>query len=88
MRWLLDTRVREYVCNDKLGAACLGHTVSQTTLGPLGQPETDLGHEPPIAPWLAPDNRFACLSQNKLVSSRPHDEDHWERKPKQPRTAV
>ena len=31
-----DTLVRERVSADKLGAACLGHPVSQPTLGPLG----------------------------------------------------
>jgi len=37
---------------------------------------------------LARDNRFACRFQNGLASSRPHDENRWERKPKQPRQAV
>ena len=35
-----------------------------TRLGPLGQPEKAIGHEPQIEPWLAPDNRFACRSQS------------------------
>ena len=34
--------------------------VSHTTLVPLGQPEKAMGHESPIEPWLAPDNRAAC----------------------------
>jgi hypothetical protein len=72
----------------KLGAACLGHSVSQSTLGPLGQPEKAIGHEPQIEPWLAPDNRCACRSQNGLASSRSHDENRWEGKPKQPSLAV
>ena len=67
----------------KLDAACLGHPVSQATLGPHGQPEKAIGHEPQIEPWLAPDNRFACRSQNKLASSQRHDENRWERKSKQ-----
>ncbi|MGB9309189.1 MAG: hypothetical protein WCC15_00655, partial [Candidatus Acidiferrales bacterium] len=29
-------------------------------LVPLGQPEKAMGHESPIEPWLAPDNRAAC----------------------------
>jgi hypothetical protein len=53
-----DTRVRERVSADKLGAACFGHPVSQRTLGPLGQPEKAIGHEFPIEPWLAPDHPF------------------------------
>jgi hypothetical protein len=32
----------------------------------LGQPEKAMGHESPIEPWLAPDNRAAAL----LVSER------------------
>jgi hypothetical protein len=35
----------------KLGKMCLGHLVSQTTLGPLGQPDKVIGHESPIEPW-------------------------------------
>jgi hypothetical protein len=35
-RQVLDTRVRERVSADKLGKMCLGHFVSQRTLGPLG----------------------------------------------------
>ena len=34
--------------------------VSHATLVPLGQPEKAMGHESPIEPWLAPDNRAAC----------------------------
>ena len=34
--------------------------VSYATLVPLGQPEKAMGHESPIEPWLAPDNRAAC----------------------------
>ena len=53
-----DTRVRERVSADKLGAVCSGHPVSQWTLGPLGQPEKAIGHESQIEPWLAPDYPF------------------------------
>src|ERR1700679_1194139 len=35
-------------------------SVSHATLVPLGQPEKAVGHESPIEPWLAPDNR-CCL---------------------------
>src|SRR5271169_2752926 len=35
-------------------------SVSHPTLVPLGQPEKAMGHESPIEPWLAPDNRAAC----------------------------
>jgi hypothetical protein len=72
----------------KLGAACLGRPVSQTTLGPLGQPEKAIGHEPQIEPWLAPDHRCACWSQSGLASSQLYDENRWERKSKQPHQAV
>jgi hypothetical protein len=49
-----------------------------TRLGPLGQPEKAIGHEPQIEPWLAPDNRFACRFQNGMASSQLHDENRWE----------
>ena len=55
--------------------------VSHPTLGPLGQPEKAMGHESPIEPWLAPDNRAACGSPNRLASSRKRDENHWQGKP-------
>ena len=48
-----------------------------------------MGHESPMEPWLPPDNRTACWSQNGLASSRRSDENHSERKPKalqQPRS--
>ena len=35
--------------------------VSHPTLGPLGQPEKAVGHESPIEPWLAPDNRVLLV---------------------------
>jgi hypothetical protein len=35
-------------------------SVSHATPVPLGQPEKAMGHESPIEPWLAPDNRAAC----------------------------
>ncbi len=44
---------------------------------------------PFMEPWLPPDNRTACWSQNGLASSRRSDENHSERKPKalqQPRS--
>ena len=34
--------------------------VSHATLVPPGQPEKAMGHESPIEPWLAADNRAAC----------------------------
>ena len=44
--------------------------VSHATLIPLGQPEKAMGHESPIEPWLAPDNRCCLWSPNRLASSR------------------
>jgi len=65
-----DTRVRERVSTVKLGAVCLGHRVSQPTLGPLGQPEKALGHESPIEPWLALDHRSALRVLGLMASLR------------------
>ena len=56
-----DTRVRERVSADKLGAACLGHSVSHPTLGPLGQPERAIGHESQVELWSPLDRRSALL---------------------------
>src|ERR1700694_4783109 len=64
------TRVRERVSADKLGQMCLGHLVSQPTLGPLGQPEKAIGHESPIEPWLAPDHRSALRVSELMASLR------------------
>src|SRR5271155_398783 len=41
-----------------------------------------MGQESPIESWLAPDNRAACESPNRLDSSRQNDENRWQRKPK------
>src|SRR5271156_2692423 len=41
-----------------------------------------MGQESPIEPWLAPDNRAACESQNRPASLRQNDENRWQRKPK------
>ncbi len=59
--WLYDPLKPPTV---KLGKMRLGHFVSRLTLGPLGQPEKAIGHEPPIELWLAPDDRSALRSQN------------------------
>ncbi len=70
-RVLRDTRVRERVSTSpKLGAVCLGHRVSQPTLGPLGQPEKAIGHESPIEPWLALDHRSALRVSGLMASLR------------------
>ena len=50
--------------------------VSHPTLVPLGQPEKAMGHESPIEPWLAPDNRAACGLRTD-----------WLRRPKAMKTA-
>jgi hypothetical protein len=44
----------------KMAAITLLVWKSHATLVPLGQPEKAMGHESPIEPWLAPDNRAAC----------------------------
>src|SRR5580704_8002416 len=49
---------------------CLGHLVSEPTLGPLGQPEKAIGHESPIEPWLAPDHRSALRVSELRASLR------------------
>ena len=49
---------------------CLGHLVSEPTLGPLGQPEKAIGHESPIEPWLAPDHRSALRVSELMASLR------------------
>src|ERR1700733_14013051 len=36
-------------------------SVSHPTLPPPGQPEKAMGHESPIEPWLAPDNRVLLV---------------------------
>ena len=79
-RWSVgsgDARVRERVSAVKLGAACLGRRVSQTTLGPLGQPEKAIGHESPIEPWLAPDHRFALRVSELIGFVAAGDENRW-----------
>src|ERR1700684_258535 len=40
-----------------------------------------MGHESPIEPWLAADNRAAWESPNRLASSRQSDENRWQKKP-------
>ncbi len=45
--------------------------VSHATLVPLGQPEKAMGHESPIEPWLAPDNRAACGSRADWLRRAP-----------------
>src|ERR1700678_1153817 len=40
-----------------------------------------MGHESPIEPWLAADNRAAWESPNRLASSRQSDENPWQKKP-------
>jgi len=37
------------------------HISGDATLVPLGRPEKAMGHESPIEPWLAPDDRAAWL---------------------------
>src|SRR5271155_934264 len=40
-----------------------------------------MGHESPIEPWWAADNRAAWESPNRLASSRQSDENRWQKKP-------
>ena len=61
----------------KLGTMCLGHLVSQPTLGPLGQPEKAIGHESPIEPWLAPDHRSALRVSELIGFVAIGDENRW-----------
>jgi len=57
---------------------------SHATLVPLRQPEKAMGHESPIEPWLASDNRATCGSPNGLALSHQNDENRWKGKPKAP----
>ena len=72
-----DTRVRERVSAEKLGKMCLGHVVSQPTLGPLGQPEKAIGHESPIEPWLAPDHHSALRVSELIGFVAIGNENRW-----------
>src|SRR5271170_6727295 len=41
-----------------------------------------MGHESPIEPWLAPDNRAACGLRTDWLRRAETDENRWQRKPK------
>src|SRR6202795_1725943 len=41
-----------------------------------------MGHESPIEPWLAPDNRAACGLRTDRLRRPETDENRWQRKPK------
>jgi hypothetical protein len=59
-----------------LGTACLGHSVSQPTLGPLGQPEKAMGHESQIELWSPNLNTvLLCWFRNGQASSQRSNEN-------------